>query len=165
MRNVEVDSLVNRAVARAPPNAPLDANELRRQANRDPAGFATRQLQVEKQGPLAAIKDAVTYDEAEARAKDIQALVRSIFEVQELFTSITTLVSHQAEAIDTIESHVEQAGLQVTKANTQLESAIKKRRRRRKCYCCLAIAAAVLLVFAIIALSLFVTGAYKALIP
>jgi t-SNARE complex subunit (syntaxin) len=168
MRAVEVDALVAAAVQRAGGAPGVDEAELRRQAARDPVGFAAKQqaqLPSSAASVAGAASTATTYDEDAARARDIAALVRSTLEVQRLFTDVSALVAHQGEALDTVEAHVEAAGLHVVKGNTQLEGAIRRRRRRRRCMCCLCGTGAVLLVLAIIALSLFVTGAYKAIIP
>lgn len=161
---MEVDALVATAVQRAG-GAPVDEAELRRQAARDPVAFAAKQQQLARPPSSAVVGAASTFDEDAARAHDIAALVRSTLEVQRLFTDVSALVAHQGEALDTVEAHVEAAGLHAVKGNAQLEAAIRKRRRRRRCMCCLCGTGAVLLVLAIIALSLFVTGAYKAIIP
>lgn len=167
MRAVEVNALVEEAVRTGGGTGIDNADDLRREAARDPAGFARRQAQAQilKQQTEPSVGAAQAYDEAAARAEEVGLLVRSILEVQELFRDIATLVSHQAEDVGNVESHVERAAIHVVKANDQLLSAARKRRYRRNCCIGLAVTGLILTVLGVIALSMFITGAYKAIIP
>jgi hypothetical protein len=174
LRAVEVDALVAAAVAAAGgggggggARAAADVEGLRRAAARDPAGFAAAQAaaQVARQQAEPSAAHAAAYDDAAARADEVALLVRSIREIQLLVADVAALVEHQAEDVGSIAAHAERAGAHVAKANEQLEGAARKRACRRRCCAGACACGLVLTALGVAALVLFVTGAYKALLP
>lgn len=75
-----------------------------------------------------------------ARHKDIQNIERQMMELAQLFQDLETLVVQQEPAVAQIEQKGEEVNEHVTKANVELDGAVKKARAaRRKKWICLGI--------------------------
>lgn len=116
-----------------------------------------RHVQVDQMGELykmqmtgqhTAAKDALAY--IESRHVEILNLEQSVRELHELFRDMQILVDQQGEQIDTIESHVTHAAIDVEKGNAQLQIAHvyqKKSRKRMMCLCmCLLLILAIVII-------------------
>lgn len=66
-------------------------------AERDPSGFV-REMVI----TTASDEAQAAYAEAQSRARDIEALIRSINEVAVMFQDLASLVQHQTELLDNI---------------------------------------------------------------
>lgn len=98
----------------------------------------TQQI-LEHEDELAQIKE---------RNERIQQIERDMLNVNEIFRDLATIVHEQGEQVDSIESHVELAGVQISKGNEQLQRAKHYQKSARKRLCCIlliSIVAAVIL--------------------
>jgi len=91
----------------------------------------------------AILKRALVSDELrlvvrdiDERHREILKLERQVLELHELFKDLATLTDLQQESLDSIEGHVQRAGVHVHKAEENLQQAEKHQRgaRKKKCY-------------------------------
>lgn len=87
------------------------------------------------------------------RNQRIQQIEEDILNVNEIFRDLANLVHEQGETIDSIESHVEIASVQVNEGNKQLRRAKSYQKSARKRLCCI-------LLFSLIAATILVLIIY-----
>ncbi|XP_066930616.1 syntaxin-7-like isoform X2 [Clytia hemisphaerica] len=86
------------------------------------------------------------------RNQRIQQIEEDILNVNEIFRDLATIVHEQGETIDSIESHVELASVQVHEGNKQLQRAKNYQKSARKRLCCIlgvSLVAAIILILII----------------
>ena len=91
--------------------------------------------------------------ELESRDAEIKKIENSVVEVNRLFKEVNQLVMAQGETIDTIELHVEEATVEVSKGNEQLNEAKTKQsaaRRKKICIGGICIAAVIIIVIVVV---------------
>ncbi|CAG5123260.1 unnamed protein product, partial [Candidula unifasciata] len=92
------------------------------------------------------------------REERIHQLEADILDVNEIFRELGALVSAQGEVLDTIDSNIERAAVQVDAGREQLVKAADYQRKSRKKMCCIVV---ILLVVAII-ITIIIVVAVKA---
>lgn len=79
------------------------------------------------------------YTNAVQKAKQIDHLVRSIHELNQLFNDLNVLMSYQSDKLDNITINVEKAVVHIKKGNENLKNAQEKQKKNRKNYCIMCI--------------------------
>ncbi|XP_065064525.1 syntaxin-16-like isoform X3 [Rhopilema esculentum] len=98
-------------------------------------GFTTAQLQqVEDNSQMIS-----------QREKEIQNIVRSIFDLNEIFKDLSVMVIDQGTILDRIDYNVEQSSMQVEKGLEQLKKGEKYQKSSRKMLCILFLAVALII--------------------
>eukprot|EP00794_Sanderia_malayensis_P018962 gene18962-20868_t len=98
-------------------------------------GFTTAQLhQVEQ--------DSLMIDQ---REKEIQHIVKSIYDLNEIFKDLSVMIIDQGTILDRIDYNVEQASVQVEKGLEQLKKGEKHQKSSRKMLCILFLAVALII--------------------
>jgi syntaxin 1B/2/3 len=121
----------------------LGDQELEAALDRDPA-FVSKAMQ---SATLRADASVVsTYEESLERAQEIERLVASIREVNELMKDLAALIDEQGEMIDKVADHVSNTRVNIEKGNAHLESAIKAQKQNRRTMCCLFIIVIIVLI-------------------
>ncbi len=87
--------------------------------------------------------------DAQSRAADVAALVRSLAEVAALFDDLRVLVAEQSDALSRIEDTVEVAVVTVRKGNANMRDAVAEARRARKCMFCVVITLIVIIIIVV----------------
>ncbi|XP_071117011.1 syntaxin-1A-like [Haliotis cracherodii] len=89
----------------------------------------------------------------EDRQKDILALEKNVFDVNQLFKDMSVLIHDQGEKLDNIESNMTQTATHVEEGNTKLRQAKRHRKRSRRCMLIVAGIVIVIIVVVIIAVA------------
>lgn len=89
----------------------------------------------------------------EDRQKDILALEKNVFDVNQLFKDMSVLVHDQGEKLDNIESNITQTATHVEEGNIELRKAERHRKRSRRCMLIVAGIVTVIIVVVIIAVA------------
>lgn len=98
---------------------------------------------------VSADEAQLAYQDAVSRSKDVDILVRSIKELNEMMNDFAFLISEQSEKIDSIEHHIDIAVSDIRKGNTALKTANELQRKTRKCYCCICIVVIIIIIIII----------------
>jgi len=98
-------------------------------------GFTTSQLaQLEENNEMIS-----------QREKEIQNIVKSIFDLNEIFKDLAVMIIDQGTILDRIDYNVEQASMQVEKGLEQLKKGEKYQKSSRKLLCIIFLAVAVII--------------------
>jgi len=98
---------------------------------------------------VSADEAQLAYQDAVSRSKDVDILVISIKELNEMMNDFAFLISDQSQKIDSIEHHIDIAGINVRKGNDALKVSIELQRKTRKCYCCICIIIIIVIIIVI----------------
>ncbi|KAG2488036.1 hypothetical protein HYH03_013342 [Edaphochlamys debaryana] len=113
---------------------------------------AVRQ-QAQRQAEVAALDDAVAYNEAliEERDAGIAEIQRQIGEVNEMFQDLAVLIADQGEQLETVEEHITTVAERVKEGTKELVVASRSSRAaRNRCLCIWLIAAVIVSILIII---------------
>ncbi|KAF9365719.1 Plasma membrane t-SNARE, secretory vesicle fusion [Mortierella sp. NVP85] len=99
-------------------------------------------------------------DEVKNRHEDIKKIEKTILELHQLFIDMETLVTEQAEVLNTIETNVEQTEVHLETGNKEVDVAIvNARSARKKKWICLLIT--IILIIIIVVVVGIQTGMFK----
>jgi t-SNARE complex subunit (syntaxin) len=91
----------------------------------------------------------LAYQDAVSKSKDVDILLRSIKELNEMMNDFAFLISEQSENIDKIELTIEIAGNNIRHGNNELKKANELQKKTRKCYCCICIVVIIIIIIII----------------
>ncbi|CAD7699313.1 unnamed protein product [Ostreobium quekettii] len=113
-------------------------------------------LQEQRRQEALVLDNMVAHNESliEERDQDINAVIRDIGELHEMFQDVATLVHDQGTMLDDIETNITHAADRVDAANTELGMANKHQKSATSKRICLAVALAIVIALVLMAVML-----------
>lgn len=87
---------------------------------------------------------------AQEREKEVNAIVKSIMDLNEIFKDLSQMVADQGTVLDRIDYNIEQSSIQVQQGYSQLKKADAYQRKNRKMVAIIILAASVIVLFFIL---------------
>lgn len=87
---------------------------------------------------------------AQEREKEVNAIVKSIMDLNEIFKDLGQMVADQGTVLDRIDYNIEQTSIQVQQGCSQLKKADAYQRKNRKMIAIIILAASVIVLFLIL---------------
>lgn len=87
---------------------------------------------------------------AQEREKEVNAIVKSILDLNEIFKDLSQMVADQGTVLDRIDYNIEQTSIQVQQGYSQLKKADAYQRKNRKMIAIIILAASVIVLFFIL---------------
>lgn len=87
---------------------------------------------------------------AQEREKEVNAIVKSILDLNEIFKDLSQMVADQGTVLDRIDYNIEQTSIQVQQGYSQLKKADAYQRKNRKMVAIIILAASVIVLFFIL---------------
>lgn len=127
-------------------NQNIDLEECYDQDNID--DYFINSKQVTQQQLLMLEEDNTRF--AQEREQEVNAIVKSILELNDIFKDISQMVTDQGTVLDRIDYNIEQSSIQVQQGYSQLKKADAYQRKNRKMVAIIILAASIIVLFFIL---------------